>query len=95
MTLHPAPGAAGNCRRNGAWSTSSFRLPAGEKLAQFKTCNKLPQVLARAEAEARGADEALLLNTDGVVVEGATSNLFWVRDSVVETPPLAGGFWRA
>jgi len=71
--------------------TASFRLPAGEVLAQFKTCNKLAQVLARAEAEAAGADEALLLNTDGFVVEAASSNLFWVREGTVCTPPLAGG----
>jgi aminodeoxychorismate lyase len=91
MTLHPAPGVAGEAPPQWRVVTSSFRLPAGEKLAQFKTCNKLPQILARAEAEARGADEALLLNTDGQVVEGATSNLFWVRDGVVGTPPLSSG----
>lgn len=71
--------------------TASFRLPAGELVAQFKTCNKLAQVLARAEAEATGANEALLLNTDGFVVEAASSNLFWVKDGTVCTPPLASG----
>jgi branched-subunit amino acid aminotransferase/4-amino-4-deoxychorismate lyase len=75
--------------------TASPRLPAGEPLAQFKTCNKLAQVLARAEADAAGADEALLVNTDGFVVEGASSNLFWVERDTVCTPPLAGGFWPA
>jgi branched-subunit amino acid aminotransferase/4-amino-4-deoxychorismate lyase len=40
--------------------TASVRLPAGDALAQFKTCNKLMQVVARAEADAVGADEALL-----------------------------------
>jgi branched-chain amino acid aminotransferase len=71
--------------------TSSVRLPAGEPLAQFKTSNKLPQVLARAEADAAGADEALLLNTDNFVVEGTGSNLFWVERDAVCTPPLASG----
>jgi aminodeoxychorismate lyase len=76
-----------------AWRliTSSFRLPADEALAQFKTCNKLPQILARAEADAAGADEALLLNTDGQVVEASSSNLFWVEADTVCTPPLASG----
>src|SRR6185295_13516940 len=60
-------------------------------LAQFKTCNKLPQILARAEADAVGADEALLLNTEGYVVEAASSNLFWVKAGAVCTPPLASG----
>src|ERR1017187_269469 len=57
MSLHPAPPI--NAPKTPGWRliTSSFRLPAGEPLAQFKTCNKLPQVLARAEADAAGADE--------------------------------------
>ena len=71
--------------------TASFRLPSGEALAQFKTCNKLAQILARAQAEAAGADEALLLNTDGFVVEAASSNLFWIERGTVCTPPLASG----
>ncbi len=91
MSLHPAPKveAAGSERWN--LMTASARLPAGEALAQFKTCNKLAQILARAEADAAGADEALLLNTDGFVVEGATSNLFWIEGETVCTPPLVSG----
>jgi aminodeoxychorismate lyase len=74
--------------------TASIRLPAGDALAQYKTCNKLTQVLARAEAEAAGAEEALLLNTDGHVVEAASGNLFWVQADTVFTPPVADGILR-
>jgi branched-chain amino acid aminotransferase len=106
MTLHPfgAPvsESAGSQRTDseiGAplrWMahTASVRLSAGDALAQFKTCNKLAQVMARAEAEAAGADEALLLNTDDFVVEAATGNLFWVQSGSVCTPPLADGILR-
>lgn len=87
MTLHPPPPAATTWKLH----TASFRLPAGEKLAHFKTANKLAQVLARAEADVAGADEALLCNTDGFVVEGASSNLFWVEGDTICTPPLASG----
>jgi branched-chain amino acid aminotransferase len=73
---------------------ASIRLPAGDAVAQFKTCNKLAQVLARTEAESAGADEALLLNTDGHVVEAATGNLFWIQGETVFTPPLADGILR-
>jgi branched-chain amino acid aminotransferase len=73
---------------------ASVRLAAGDALAQFKTCNKLIQIMARAEAEAAGADEALLLNTDGFVVEAATGNLFWIDGGTVFTPPLADGILR-
>ncbi len=87
MTVHPLPESSG---KNPHWRlvTASLRLPAGDPLAQFKTANKLPQVLARAEADAADAQEAILLNTDGHLVEGTTSNLFWIRNGVVCTPPL-------
>lgn len=91
MTLHPAPAASGIGSAGWKLITASFRLPAGETLAHFKTANKLAQVLARAEADTAGAEEALLLNTDGFVVEGASSNLFWVEGDTVCTPPLESG----
>ena len=92
MSLHPAPVLDAN-HPPPRWKliASSHRLPANEPLAQFKTCNKLAQILARAEADDAGADEALLLNTDGFVVEGASSNLFWIEGGAVCTPPLAAG----
>lgn len=91
MTLHPLPEF--NPRTPPKWKviTSSVRLPANEPLAMFKTCNKLPQVLARAQADDADAQEALLTNADGRVIEGTTSNLFWIRNGTVCTPPLASG----
>ncbi|MEY2427593.1 MAG: branched-chain amino acid aminotransferase [Verrucomicrobiota bacterium] len=91
MSLHPAPDTSPSAPPCWRLKTASVRLPAGELLAQFKTCNKLAQVLARAEADLAGADEALLLNTDGHVVEASSSNLFWIEDNTVCTPPLASG----
>jgi len=91
MSLHAMP-AASPARPVG-WKlhTSSFHLPAGEALAQFKNCNKLAQALARAEAEAAGADEALLLNTRGHVVEASCANLLWIEGPTVCTAPLESG----
>jgi branched-chain amino acid aminotransferase len=91
MSLHPTKALAAQPVQRWRLKTSSFKLPAGEPLAQFKNCNKLPQILARAQAEEAGADEALLINTEGHVVEGATSNLFWIDRNTILTPPLAGG----
>jgi aminodeoxychorismate lyase len=90
MTLHPLPDPR-EAGRGWRLLTTSRRLPSGEALAQYKTTNKLAQILARAEADAGGADEALLLNTDGFVVEGASSNLFWVLAGEVCTPPMTSG----
>ena len=90
MSLHPAPAVRS---RRPRWKlvTASVRLPSKDPLARFKTCNKLPQILARLEAEERGADEALLLDDHGYVAEGAGSNFFWVERGEVYTPPLACG----
>ncbi|HYT60936.1 MAG TPA: aminotransferase class IV [Haliangiales bacterium] len=71
--------------------TSSYKLPASDPLSSFKTNNKLLQVLARAEAEAADADDALLLNTNGEVAETSSANLFWIyRDTVYTTPTGRG-----
>jgi branched-chain amino acid aminotransferase len=46
-------------------------------------------ILANAEVAAHGYDEALLLDTEGYVSEGAGENVFMVRDGVLYTPDLA------
>src|SRR5450756_2020222 len=48
-------------------------------------------VLAAAEARERRAQDALLLNANGCVVETTCANLFWIQDGVVCTPPLTSG----
>lgn len=90
ITQHPAAARPGPSLR---WrlQTASARLPAGDRLAAAKSCNKLVQILARAEAEAAGADEAILLNTDGCAVEAAAGNLFFLAAGCVCTPPVASG----
>jgi branched-chain amino acid aminotransferase len=91
MTLHAAPDW--DRPEPPCWHVivATPRLPAGDLLARFKTCNKLAQVLARAEAEERGAHEAMLLNSNGCVAEGATSNVFWFEGEQICTPPLTAG----
>ncbi len=59
--------------------------------ASLKTLNYLDNVMARREAEERGADEALMLNTEGRLSCGSASNLFLVLDERLATPPLADG----
>ena len=60
-------------------------------LGRHKTTSRLAYSLAREEARAMGADETLLADADGRVLEGATSSLFVVVDGAVRTPPLAHG----
>ncbi|MBI5136722.1 MAG: branched-chain amino acid transaminase [Nitrospirae bacterium] len=45
-------------------------------------------VLAKLEAKSCGFDEALLLDVNGFIAEGAGENLFVIRGGVIATPPL-------
>ncbi len=57
----------------------------------WKTGNYLNNLLCLREARARGADEVVILNQAGELTEAAVSNLAFVRDGVVLTPPLSAG----
>ncbi|MFT3734041.1 MAG: branched-chain amino acid transaminase [Rhodocyclaceae bacterium] len=46
-------------------------------------------IIANLEATQDGYDEALLLDTDGFVAEGAGENLFIVKDGVIYEPEIA------
>jgi branched-subunit amino acid aminotransferase/4-amino-4-deoxychorismate lyase len=91
MALSPVP--LPNADEPLQWSmvTSPFRIPAGDTLSSFKTTSKILNVLARAEAEERGADEALLLNTNGEVAETAGGNIFWIFQERICTVPTGRG----
>ena len=74
------------------------RIPDDALPAHAKTHNYLNGILARLEL-GRGTatgdseespDEALMLDADGNLAEGATSNLFFVRDGTLHTPSLDG-----
>jgi len=55
------------------------------------TANYANSSLARAEALKAGFDEAIMLNTNGMVVEATAENIFIVKDKVLITPPIASG----
>lgn len=52
----------------------------------IKTLNLIPNILAQTKAEKKGAYTAILVR-DGIVTEGATSNLFVMKDGVCYTHP--------
>ncbi len=53
--------------------------------------NYANSVLAKTEARKLGYNEAILLNSYGLVTEGTGENLFAVKDGTVMTPPLSVG----
>ena len=92
VTVHPAPAMP-----LGGWpalalkTCRTFAVATGDPLAAHKSANKLLNVLARAEAEAQGFDDALLVNTDGRVTESSSGNVFWWEEGSLHTPPLSAG----
>jgi len=79
---------------------SSFtRHHVNAKMAKGKTCGDyVNSILAKREALLDGYDEAILLDTQGLVAEASGENIFTVSGGVLRTPPLhtvLGGITRA
>jgi len=60
-------------------------------LSSIKSANYLENMLAKQEASAAGADEALRLNEKGSIAEASMSNIFLIADGKLITPPLESG----
>ncbi len=77
-------------RQKGAkLALSTVRLGRNPLLAGIKHLNRLEQVLIRTELEQSGADEALVLDTEGQLVECCAANLFWRKGKRILTPVLS------
>ena len=67
--------------------TARHRRPPDDVLDQkIHSCNQLTSILAKLEANAAGADDALMLDTRGFVAETNATHVFLVRDGLVLTP---------
>ncbi len=74
-----------------SWTRVDSRmLPPQAKCA----ANYANSALAKMEAVAAGYDEAILLNSAGMVSEGPGENIFRVKHDVVSTPPASSGILR-
>jgi branched-chain amino acid aminotransferase len=72
--------------------TSSLRRPAGDVLdPRVKSLNYLNNVLAKREANLRGADDALVLNAHGLVAEASAANIFALTGNRLDTPLTTDG----
>lgn len=67
-------------------AVSVRKVPAMCLDPRIKSLNYLVNILARAEAQASGADEAIMLDIHGYVTEGAGDNLFLVAGAELFTP---------
>jgi branched-chain amino acid aminotransferase len=72
--------------------TSTIRQKGLDQVTPgVKSLNYLANILARAEASAAGAQEAILLNVTGHVSECSGDNIFYVKDGRIYTPPTSAG----
>ena len=72
--------------------TSSIRQKGLDQVTPgVKSLNYLANILARAEASAAGAQEAILLNVTGHVSECSGDNIFYIKDGKIFTPPTSAG----
>jgi branched-chain amino acid aminotransferase len=55
---------------------------------RIKSLNYLDNIMAKLQANAFGADDALMLDPSGFVVEATASNIFLVKDQQLITPEL-------
>lgn len=85
VRLSPAPQLSPDEIVRG-WKVVLSRLPYAAFLPNVKHTSRVANVLARREAEAAGAQEAILQDRRGVLLEGTRSNLFFFRDDVLYTP---------
>jgi branched-chain amino acid aminotransferase len=70
--------------------TSAHRRPPADVLDQkIHSCNQLTSILAKLEANAAGADDALMLDTRGFVAETNATHLFFVEGGAIRTPTTA------
>lgn len=64
------------------------RLATGSLLAGLKHLNRLEQVVAAGEIAEAGYREGVVCDADGFVVEGLSSNIFWIKSGKLFTPLL-------
>ncbi len=81
---------AGACALAARVMVSKRRFEPGP-LGCHKTTSRLAYHLAREEARAARADEAILVDPRGRVLEGAASSVLWVTGGRLVAPPLSLG----
>ena len=82
-----------NVYRNGAQITlMTLPAPTLPGVNQgLKTCNFLSNILVREISQRKGCMEGVIIDPNLGVTEGATSNLFIVKDGVLKTPAVNDG----
>jgi aminodeoxychorismate lyase len=92
LTVEPyEPMSHEKWERGFALASVTIRKNAASPLSGIKSTSALERVMILDEARKSGADEALVLSTDGQIACGSAVNVFWARDGRIETPSLNCG----
>lgn len=83
MSCGPLPASASAVELATA---TTRRIPASSLSSRFKLSGGTNYIKAASEAGRAGADDALMLTTEGNVSETTVANIFWVRGENVYTP---------
>lgn len=67
------------------------RIPSTSIPSSVKSTNYLAHVLARIDAEELGADDALFVDEEGMIIEATQANVFAIIGDALLTPPLSSG----
>ena len=97
LTINPLPADYPRQRRDGIavvtlqrGTTSDTYDNAPWLLGGVKTLSYAVNMAAKREAERRGADDAIFVSRDGVVLEAPTSSVVWSFGDTLHTTPLGG-----
>jgi branched-chain amino acid aminotransferase len=75
--------------------TAGTPIPHREALSpRVKSLNYLAHILAKIEGIHSGADEVLMLDSEGHVAEGSGQNIFVVKNGVIRTPTAYAGILK-
>ncbi|MDX7985773.1 aminodeoxychorismate lyase [Xenorhabdus sp. 12] len=89
LSLKPYPEQYITQRQKGiSLVLSPVALGINPHLAGIKHLNRLEQVLIKRFIEKSKADDALVLDSDGLLVECSAANIFWRKGKNVYTPEL-------
>ena len=91
VTMRPNPYTPGQIQEGFCLSYSNVYRNETSPLVHHKTLNYGDCILEKRRAKEAGADELIFCNSRGEICEGTASNIFFVYDGQIYTPPVESG----